>query len=88
MGRHFSKLENVFCVIFAENNSVNALVPIYRGREKSGNANQFAIVAAIGAAVKQKFTPDAPYGIDSRYYFEVISLLPKAQESRRAAVPF
>ena len=48
----------------------------------------FAIVAVIGAVVKQKIAPDAPYGIDSRHYFEVISLFPEVQECRRAAVPF
>jgi hypothetical protein len=48
----------------------------------------FAIVAVTGSVVKQKVTGDVPYGIDSRHCFEVISLLPEAQECRMVAVPF
>jgi hypothetical protein len=50
--------------------------------------NWCMIVAVIGAVVKQKFTPNAPYGIDSCYCFEVISQFPKVHKYRRVAVPF
>lgn len=39
------------------------------------------ILAVIGAAVKQKFTRKAAYGIDSSHTFKVVSHIPKASNA-------
>lgn len=56
--------------------------------DMSGNVIDARIVAGIGAVVKQKFTSERPYAIDSCHYFEVISLFPTVCECRMGSLPF